>query len=65
MLGHKDIKTTLRYTRSDVDDVRVAMEEVDKAQSRHTVGGEGEKNEADQNVAAVSATAPKAGALPG
>lgn len=35
MLGHKDIKTTLRYTRSDVADVRAAMEAVE-AQSGHT-----------------------------
>lgn len=35
MLGHKNIATTLRYTRSDVDDVRAAMEAVE-AQSRHT-----------------------------
>ena len=38
MLGHKDIKTTLRYTRSDVEDVRAAMEAVEKSQSRHAVG---------------------------
>ena len=31
MLGHKDIKTTLRYLRSDVADVRAAMEAVEKA----------------------------------
>lgn len=31
MLGHKDIATTLRYTRSDTDDVRAAMEAVAKA----------------------------------
>ena len=36
MLGHNDIKTTLRYTRSDVEDVRAAMEAVEKSQSRHT-----------------------------
>jgi integrase len=40
MLGHNDIKTTLRYTRSDVEDVRAAMEAVEKSQSRHT-GAEG------------------------
>jgi hypothetical protein len=34
MLGHKDIATTLRYTRSDVDEVRAAMEAVEMAQSR-------------------------------
>ena len=45
MLGHKDIKTTLRYTRSDVEDVRAAMEAVEKAQSRHTVGRAGEKKD--------------------
>ena len=31
MLGHKDIATTLRYTRSDTDDVRAAMEAVENA----------------------------------
>jgi integrase len=35
LLGHKDIATTLRYTRSDVADVRAAMEAVE-AQSRHS-----------------------------
>lgn len=39
MLGHKDIATTLRYTRSDVEDVRAAMESVEKAQFRHTIDG--------------------------
>jgi integrase len=34
MLGHKDIKTTLRYTRSDVADVRSAMEAVEASQAR-------------------------------
>ena len=34
MLGQTDIATTLRYTRSDVDDVRAAMEAVEMAQSR-------------------------------
>lgn len=29
MLGHRDIVTTLRYTRSDVEDVRAAMEAVE------------------------------------
>jgi integrase len=44
MLEHNDIKTTLRYTRSDVEDVRAAMEAVEKSQSRHTIGeGGGEK----------------------
>jgi integrase len=33
MLGHKNIATTLRYTRSDVEDVRTAMEAVE-TQSR-------------------------------
>lgn len=33
MLGHKNIATTLRYTRSDVEDVRAAMEAVE-TQSR-------------------------------
>ena len=43
MLGHNDIKTTLPYTRSDVEDVRAAMEAVEKSQSRHTAGGKGTK----------------------
>lgn len=33
MLGHKDIATTLRYVRSDVDDVRSAMEAVEEQYS--------------------------------
>jgi len=45
MLGHNDIKTTLRYTRSDVEDVRAAMEAVEKSQSRHTVGERKRKKE--------------------
>jgi integrase len=38
MLGHKAIATTLRYTKSNVDDIRMAMEAVDRAQPRHTGG---------------------------
>jgi integrase len=34
MLGHKAIATTLRYTRSDVEDVRAAMEAVENTQAR-------------------------------
>jgi len=45
MLGHNDIKTTLRYTRSDVEDVRAAMEAVEKSQSRHTIGERERKKE--------------------
>lgn len=41
MLGHKNIATTLRYTRSDVDDVRAAMEAVE-TQSRHKIVGDGD-----------------------
>jgi hypothetical protein len=44
MLGHNDLQTTSRYTRSDVEDVRVAMEVVEKSQSRHTADRRG-KNE--------------------
>jgi integrase len=33
MLGHKNIATTLRYTRSDVEDVRAAMEAVETQSS--------------------------------
>jgi hypothetical protein len=36
MLGHNDIKTALRYTRSDDEDGRAAMEALEKSQSRHT-----------------------------
>jgi integrase len=37
MLGHSNITTTMRYAHVLVDDVREAMEDVDKAQSRHKV----------------------------
>jgi integrase len=40
MLGHKNIATTLRYTRSDVDDVRAAMEAVERAQPRRIITAE-------------------------
>ena len=33
MLGHKNIATTLRYTRSDIEDVRTAMEAVETQSS--------------------------------
>lgn len=39
MLGHQDIATTLRYTRSDTDDVRAAMEAVAKAHPPNTANG--------------------------
>lgn len=65
MLGHNDTKTTLRYTRSDVEDVRAAMEAVEKSQSRHTIGEQGSKREGNQQLAPVRAPVPKAGALPG
>jgi integrase len=35
MLGHEDIRTTMRYLKSDTDDVRAAME---AGQSGHTSG---------------------------
>jgi hypothetical protein len=50
MLGHNDTKTTLRYTRSDVEDVRAAMEAVEKSQSRHTIGERGRKRKAISNL---------------
>lgn len=34
MLMHENIATTLRYTRSDIDDVRAAMEAVETQSSR-------------------------------
>lgn len=37
MLGHKNIATTLRYTRSDVEDVRAAMEAVETQSRRSRV----------------------------
>jgi integrase len=43
MLGHKDIKTTLRYIRSDITDVRAAMEAVEKATLRPRAVGEQRK----------------------
>jgi integrase len=46
MLGHQSITTTLRYTRSDIDDVRAAMEAVEKATLRPRVVAEQEKKEA-------------------
>lgn len=36
MLGHKNIATTLRYTRSDVEDVRAAMEAVERSKPQKT-----------------------------
>lgn len=36
MLGHRDITTTSRYVRSDVEDVRAAMQAVEKSQPRRT-----------------------------
>jgi ribosomal protein S5 len=65
MLGHNDIKTTLRYTRSDVEDVRAAMEAVEKSQSRHRVGERQRKRKVNQQCASVRPPAPKAGALRG
>ena len=40
MLGHKNIATTLRYTRSDVEDVRAAMEAVETQSSLRAKRGE-------------------------
>jgi integrase len=40
MLGHKNIATTLRYTRSDVEDVRAAMEAVETQSSLRATKGE-------------------------
>jgi integrase len=50
MLGHKDIKTTLRYIRSDVADVRAAMEAVEKATLGPRVVGEEEKKESGSSA---------------
>jgi hypothetical protein len=35
LLGHNDIKPALRYTRSDDEDGRAAMEALEKSQSQH------------------------------
>jgi integrase len=45
MLGHKSITTTLRYTRSDIADVRAAMEAVEQSPGRHHTVKEGGKKE--------------------
>lgn len=45
MLGHRAIETTLRYTRSDTDDVRAAMEAVE-AQVRHKTSAADRKSRA-------------------
>jgi integrase len=45
MLGHKDIATTLRYLRTDVADVRAAMEAVEKATLKPLAVGEEAKKE--------------------
>jgi len=50
-LGHKDIKTTMRYTRTELEDVRAAMEETDLAfghQTRHQLLKTPLKSKTDQ-----------------
>jgi integrase len=42
-LGHEDIKTTLRYARMQVDDVRLGMEAVEEAASRSRHSGNSEQ----------------------
>lgn len=44
MLGHKDLNTTLRYTRTDVADIRAAMEAVE-TQASHIAAVDDEKKE--------------------
>jgi integrase len=50
MLGHKDIKTTLRHVRSDVADVRAAMEAVEEATLGPRAVGEEEKKAGGSNA---------------
>jgi hypothetical protein len=65
MLGHNDTKTTLRYTRSDVEDVRAAMEAVvEKSQSRHTIGERGRKRKAISNLRPSGHLLPKQALYP-
>ena len=45
MLGHQSITTTVRYAHSDLDDVRAAMEAVEKATLRPRVVAEQQKKE--------------------
>jgi integrase len=45
MLGHKSIATTLRYTRSAIEDVRAAMEAVETATAKPRVVNRGAKNQ--------------------
>ena len=45
MLGHQSITTTVRYAHSDLDDVRAAMEAIEKATLRPRVVAEQEKKE--------------------
>jgi integrase len=49
MMGHKDIASTLRYTRSDVADVRAAMEAVETATTKPRVVNRVEKKESSSN----------------
>ena len=62
MFGHKDI-TTLRYTRSDVEDVRAVMEAVEKHNPDTQSAGQEGKNKGNQQLGFARAPAPKAGAL--
>ena len=50
LLGHKDTKTTLRYIRSDIADVRAGMEAVEKATFRPRVVGEKQKKESGSSA---------------
>jgi hypothetical protein len=59
LLGRKDIKTALRYTRSDDEDRRAAMEALEKSQSQHN-RRTGDKRKDNQQLAPVRAPAPKA-----
>ena len=50
LLGHKDIRTTLRYIRTDLADVRAGMEAVEKATLRPRLVAEAEKKESEPSA---------------
>ena len=59
MFGHKDIKTTLRYTRSDVEDVRAVMEAVERHNPDTQSAGQEGKSKVTSNLASPEHPLPK------